>query len=99
MQGSKKILVYDAGSSSHKFGLFEAEGEELLAEGSIDWTTKPTRLVFHCQAQPEVREELNLQKHQDAAARILDDLRAGSACSQSCPSAHPGSSGRSWTHE
>jgi len=40
-----KILVCNAGSSSFKFGLFEAEGELLLAEGSIDWTTKPTRLL------------------------------------------------------
>ena len=41
-----KILVCNAGSSSLKFSLFEAEGELLLAEGGIDWTTKPTRLVF-----------------------------------------------------
>ena len=34
-----KILVCNAGSSSFKFSLFEAEGELLLAEGSIDWTT------------------------------------------------------------
>ena len=41
-----KILVCNAGSSSLKFSLFEAEGELLLAEGGIDWTTKPTRLFF-----------------------------------------------------
>jgi acetate kinase len=39
-----KILVCNACSSSFKFSLFEAERELLLAEGSIDWTTKPTRL-------------------------------------------------------
>ena len=72
-----KILVCNAGSSSLKFSLFEAERELLLAEGGIDWTTKPTRLVFHRRGQQEVREELQLQKHTDAAARILDDLRAG----------------------
>ena len=38
-----KILVCNAGSSSFKFSLFEAEGDILLAEGSIDWTTKPTQ--------------------------------------------------------
>jgi acetate kinase len=72
-----KILVCNAGSSSLKFSLFESEGELLLAEGGIDWTTKPTRLVFRRSGQQEVREELKLQKHSDAAARILDDLQAG----------------------
>jgi acetate kinase len=72
-----KILVCNAGSSSLKFSLFEAEGELLLADGGIDWTTKPTRLVFRRSGQQEVREELKLQKHSDAAARILDDLQAG----------------------
>jgi len=72
-----KILVCNAGSSSLKFSLFEAEGELLLAEGGIDWTTKPTRLVFRRTGHQEIREELKLEKHADAAARILDDLRAG----------------------
>jgi len=72
-----KILVCNAGSSSLKFSLFEAEGEQLLAEGGIDWTTKPTRLVFRRTGHQEIREELKLEKHADAVARILDDLRAG----------------------
>src|SRR5262245_8382833 len=72
-----KILVCNSGSSSLKFSLFEAEGEVLLAEGGIDWTTKPTRLVFRRTGHQEIREELKLEKHADAAARILDHLRAG----------------------
>jgi acetate kinase len=72
-----KILVCNAGSSSLKFSLFETEGELLLAEGGIDWTTKPTRLVFRRTGHQEIREELKLEKHADAVARILDDLRAG----------------------
>ena len=72
-----KILVCNAGSSSLKFSLFEAEGELLLAEGGIDWTTKPTRLVFRRTGHQEIRDELKLEKHADAVARILDDLRAG----------------------
>jgi acetate kinase len=35
------ILVCNAGSSSLKFSLFEAEDELLLAEGGIDWSTTP----------------------------------------------------------
>src|SRR6266550_9493123 len=72
-----KILVCNAGSSSFKFSLFDAEEEVLLAEGGIDWIRKPTRLVFCRAGQPEIREELKLEKHADAAARILDDLQAG----------------------
>lgn len=72
-----KILVCNAGSSSFKFSLFEAEGELLLAEGHIDWTTKPTRLLYRRTGYQEIREELKLKKHADAAWRILDDLQAG----------------------
>jgi acetate kinase len=72
-----KILVCNAGSSSLKFSLFEAEDELLLAEGGIDWTTKPTRLVFRRRGQQEVRDELKLEKHNEAIARILNDLQAG----------------------
>jgi acetate kinase len=72
-----KILVCNAGSSSLKFSLFDAEEEVLLAEGGIDWIKKPTRLVFRQADQPEIREELKLEKHTDAVARIFDDLQAG----------------------
>ncbi|MGD0260416.1 MAG: acetate kinase [Verrucomicrobiota bacterium] len=72
-----KILVCNSGSSSLKFSLVEAEQELTLAEGSIDWTTRPTRLVFRRPGQPEIREELHLHEHTDALARILADLQAG----------------------
>jgi acetate kinase len=77
LETKMKVLVCNAGSSSLKFSLFDAEGELLLAEGGIDWTTKPTRLVFRRTGDQEIREELKLEKHADAVARILDDLRAG----------------------
>jgi len=79
-----KILVCNAGSSSLKFSLFDSEEETLQAEGGIDWLRKPTRLVFRRPNQPEVREELKLEKHADAAARILDDLQAGSSPALGC---------------
>lgn len=71
-----KVLICNAGSSSFKFSLFEAEGEQLLAEGSIDWSTKPALLVYRRGGQREIREELRVQKHSDAAARIRADLEA-----------------------
>ena len=40
-----QALVCNAGASSLKFSLFEAEDELLLAEGGIDWLTTPTRLI------------------------------------------------------
>jgi acetate kinase len=76
-EAKMKILVCNAGSSSFKFSLFEAEGELLLAEGSIEWTTKPTRLLYRRTGYQEIRQELKLEKHADAADRILDDLQAG----------------------
>ena len=72
-----KILVCNSGSSSLKFSLFEPEEEVLLAEGGVDWSRKPTRLVFHRTGEEELREELKLEKHADAIVRILDDLQAG----------------------
>jgi acetate kinase len=78
-ESKSKILVCNAGSSSLKFSFFDAEGEVLLADGGIDWLRKPARLVFRGANQPEIREELRLEKHADAVARILDDLQAGSS--------------------
>src|ERR1043166_325836 len=72
-----KILVCNAGSSSFKFSLFNAEEEVLLAEGGIDWIRKPTQLVSRRIDKPEIRQELKLEKHADAAVRLLADLAAG----------------------
>src|SRR6266478_1151262 len=76
-EAEMKILVCNAGSSSLKFSLFEADEELLLAEGGVDWSRKPTRLVFRRTGEEELREELKLEKHADAIVRILDDLQAG----------------------
>jgi len=72
-----KVLVCNSGSSSLKFSLFEADQEVLLAEGGIGWTTRPTRLVFRCPGRPEIREELHLRKHSEAAEYIRAHLQAG----------------------
>lgn len=72
-----KILVCNSGSSSLKFSLFEAGKELLLAEGSIDWTIGPTTLKFWRPGQPEIREELHLREHSEAAERIAAHLQSG----------------------
>jgi acetate kinase len=71
------VLICNAGSSSFKFSLFEADGEQLLADGSIDWTTTPTVLVYKRAGENEIRENLTLQSHAEAGTRILADLTAG----------------------
>jgi acetate kinase len=76
-EANAKILVCNAGSSSLKFSLFDAKEEALLADGEIDWIKKPTRLVFRRSDQPEIHQKVKLEKHADAAARILEDLQAG----------------------
>jgi len=72
-----KILVCNSGSSSLKFSLFEADQELLLAEGSIDWTPRPTRLAFRRPGQPEIRKELHLREHSEAIGQVLAELQAG----------------------
>jgi acetate kinase len=80
-----KVLVCNAGSSSLKFSLFDAEDETLLANGSIDWLVKPARLAFRRANEPEIRKELKLEKHADAVTRILDYLQAGSSAPLQSP--------------
>jgi acetate kinase len=84
-EAQTKILVCNAGSSSLKFSLFDAEDEVLLAEGGIDWLRRPTRLVIRQADRPEIREELRLEKHADAVVRILEDLQAGSSAALQSP--------------
>src|SRR5262249_10177337 len=49
------------------------------------WLTKPARLVFRAANQPEIREELKLEKHADAVAQILDNFQAGSSAALQSP--------------
>ena len=72
-----KILVCNSGSSTLKFSLFEADQELLLAQGAIDWTTSPSRLVFRKPGQAEIREEMYVREHSDAAERIRELVQAG----------------------
>jgi acetate kinase len=80
-----KILVCNAGSSSLKFSLFDAEDEVLLVDGGIDWLRKPAQLVVRGANKPEIREDLKLEKHADAVAQIVDELQAGSSAALQSP--------------
>lgn len=72
-----KILVCNAGSSTLKFSLFEAESERLIADGSIDWTTRPARLSLRRTGRDEVRADLTVERQADAISHILGELQRG----------------------
>ncbi|HXG11329.1 MAG TPA: hypothetical protein VNK04_16360, partial [Gemmataceae bacterium] len=72
-----KVLVINTGSSSLKFSLFEAEREQVLAEGAVDWSTMPARFTLRCPGQPERRSQLLVGSHGDAVGRVLDELTRG----------------------
>src|SRR4029434_8646347 len=83
-----KVLVCNAGSSSLKFSLFDAEDETLLANGSIDWLIKPARLAFRRANEPKIsrfggerrdvtREREHRLAHKTRATSFSQSKRAG----------------------
>src|SRR6185436_18936834 len=72
-----KILVCNSGSSSLKFGLFEAAQEQLILGGAIDWATRPARLILHRPSRHDTREDVQLGDHGEGMARILSSLQSG----------------------
>lgn len=70
-----KILICNAGSSSIKFGLIEAEREHLIAEAEIDWTRDSAQLSIRSQGQPVIHRQLGLRNHDDAVVRVLFELQ------------------------
>jgi acetate kinase len=76
------ILVVNAGSSSLKFGLFDAAAREQLAAGLVDGTADPKRadLVVRPRQAPEVRYPLEVNDHRAAMAhalRAMSELQKG----------------------
>jgi acetate kinase len=69
------VLVCNAGSSSLKFCLREAEGERLLLDGAIDWSSKAARLVPRPPGRPAVTRDLRVRRHGEAVARLIEKLR------------------------
>jgi acetate kinase len=75
------ILVINAGSSSLKFGLFNASAEHSLASGLIDWTAEPGKagLVIRPREGPELRSRVDVADHRGAvthAVRFLAESKA-----------------------
>src|SRR5262245_40119297 len=72
-----KILVLNAGSSTLKFSLIEAETERALGEGVIDWSRDPARLRVNRPGQPATSADITLRDHGEAVVRALDELTRG----------------------
>lgn len=70
------ILILNAGSSSVKFGLFDAEARETLASGLIDWTADPQRapLVIQRPGAEEVRSSVEVTDHRTALVHVVQSL-------------------------
>lgn len=70
------ILVINAGSSSLKFGLFDADARETLASGMIDWTADPPRaaLVIQRRGKDEMRSHAEVADHRSALAHAVRSL-------------------------
>jgi acetate kinase len=71
------ILVFNSGSSSLKFGLFEAETCRTLASGSIDWADGDRRravLTFHAEQGGEFRAAVDVPDDQTAVSCAIRTL-------------------------
>ncbi len=78
------ILVFNAGSTSLKFGLFDDEARQVVASGDIDWAHGDRRratLAFHAVGLGESRSQVDVQEEGAAAGltiRVLAETVDGS---------------------
>jgi acetate kinase len=70
------ILVINAGSSSLKFGLFDAEARQTLATGLIDWRNDPhqAELVIHPDKGGPIRSRESVTDHRTAVLHAIHRL-------------------------
>ncbi len=76
------ILVFNAGSSSLKFGLFDAEARRALASGGIDWADgdrQHAKLVLHAEPDRQVRATVSAADDQTAAQLAIGALEEADA--------------------
>ncbi|MGH7225000.1 MAG: acetate/propionate family kinase, partial [Gemmataceae bacterium] len=70
------ILVINAGSSSLKFGLFDAEARQSLATGLIDWRKDPQQaeLVIHPSKGEAIRSRESVADHRTSVLHAIRRL-------------------------
>ena len=71
------VLICNAGSSSLKFSLVEAQRERTLAQGGVDWAAVPARLTIRRDGQAAVHAELTVPTHAPAVVNVLHELLCG----------------------
>jgi acetate kinase len=79
------FLIFNAGSSSLKFSLLDAESDRTLAEGGIDWAAAPGQLNIWHLGQAAVQEQPPVRTHAGAVARVLDELTTGRSAPARAP--------------
>ncbi len=81
--------MINAGSSSLKFGLFDAEARDALATGLIDWTADPKKaeLVIRPRDAAEVRSREDVAHHRAAVVHAVNRLAAMNFGAHAAPSA------------
>jgi acetate kinase len=78
------ILVFNSGSSTLKFGCFEAGSALALATGLIDWSSKePTAVVRDGNGTELLRQASPVQDHRSAALESLHLLKETRVISES----------------
>src|SRR4051812_26495629 len=70
-----KVLICNAGSSSIKVSLIEADRERLIAEADVDWSDESASLRIRSGGRPEIRKQLSLRSPAEAIARVLAELQ------------------------
>jgi acetate kinase len=70
------ILVINAGSSSLKFGLFDAEAQQTLATGLIDWRVNPQQaeLAIHPSGGEPICSRESITDHRTAVLHAVNKL-------------------------
>jgi acetate kinase len=69
-----QILVLNAGSSSIKFSVIEAESEQLVLSGQADWSALPAKFVLHRPGEEAVKATLQADTNSDAVTNILHEI-------------------------
>ena len=73
----KKILVLNSGSSSVKYQLFEAEGEQFisLAKGMVERIGLPGSVIsYSSQTEPKLSKQMDFPNHEAAIKELLQVL-------------------------
>ncbi len=70
-----RILTLNAGSSSLKFSVIDADNEQAVVKGSADWASAPTRYKFSAVDIETIRLDTDWSDITQAVFRVASDVR------------------------